>query len=76
VAVARLDPRTRLGDIHVLGEKGADVRLTFAPGNEFLPVWTPDGKYIIYGGQEGGRAGLLRKRADGTGGDEVLHQSD
>ena len=75
-AVARLDPRTRLGDIHVLGEQGADVRLTFAPGNEFLPVWTPDGKYIIYGGQEGGRARLLRKRADGTGGDEVLHESD
>ena len=76
VAVGRLDPRTRLGDIHVLGDQGSDVRLTFAPGNEFLPVWTPDGEFVIYGAQQGPRARLLRKRADGSGGDEVLHESD
>jgi Tol biopolymer transport system component len=76
VAVARLDPRTRLGDIHVLDDQGADLRLTFAPGNEIQPVWTPDGNFIIYGAMQSGRAQLLRKRADGAGADEVLHESD
>ena len=76
VAVARLDPRTRLGDIHVLADQGADLRLTFAPGHENQPVWTPDGQFIIYAGQQSGRFALYRKRADGTGAEQALYESE
>jgi Tol biopolymer transport system component len=44
------------------------TRLTFDEGSDLVPLWTPDGKRIVYfSGQEGlGR--ICWKAADGTGG--------
>ena len=47
---------------------GVITRLTFAPGAEASPLWTPDGERIVYTG----RGGLFRKAADGTGSPERL----
>jgi Tol biopolymer transport system component/predicted Ser/Thr protein kinase len=76
VAVARLDPKTRLGDIHVLAEEGPALRLTFDEANDLQPVWSPDGQQVIWGSQRGKTSALVRKRADGSGAEEVLHRSE
>ena len=42
-------------------------RLTFTPTADVYPLWTPDGRHVIYGGLADGVAGLFRRNADGTG---------
>ncbi len=42
-------------------------RLTFGEGNEFMPVWSPDGQWIVYSANDTtGFANLFMKRADGA----------
>ena len=44
------------------------TRLTFSEGGSGLPLWTPDGKRIVYGsGSDGMISGIFWKAADGTG---------
>jgi Tol biopolymer transport system component len=76
VAVSRLDVRTRFGDIYVIDEAGSSQRLTFDPANEIQPVWTPSGEHVIFASHRNGKSQLFRKRADGTGGEELLYESD
>jgi WD40 repeat protein len=50
-------------------------RLTFDDADERYPVWTPDGQWVTYLRSESGRPTDLdawRRRADGTGGPELL----
>jgi serine/threonine-protein kinase len=47
-------------------------RLTFDPGLDLYPVWTPDGRYLIYR-SEG--HGMMWVRADGAGKPEPLLES-
>ena len=42
-------------------------RLTFAPGMDGLPVWTPDGRRIIFMSDRTGVLNLYSQAADGTG---------
>ena len=35
-------------DLFVVDEGGAMRRLTFAPGDDFRPSWSPDGAYIVF----------------------------
>jgi eukaryotic-like serine/threonine-protein kinase len=76
IAVSRLDPITRLGDIYVLDESGGSLRLSFDAANDLQPVWTPDGQFVIWGSQRREKSQLVRKRADGSGEEERLHESD
>jgi serine/threonine protein kinase/Tol biopolymer transport system component len=79
---ARLSPqgdRVALGidsgmnDIWVLDTaRGVKTRLTFGPVANTDPVWSPDGKWIAYTSDRNGRSNLLRKRADGSGAEELL----
>ena len=50
-------------------------RLTFAPGMDGLPVWTPDGKRIIFMSDRMGVLNLYRQAADGGGTVERLTTS-
>jgi uncharacterized protein YjdB len=53
-------------DIYVMDADGGNVRqLTHNPGSETEPVWTPDGKRIIYTGTSNGTTQLFIMSADG-----------
>jgi hypothetical protein len=60
-------------------EWGRDTmsRLTFDPGEDFAPIWTPDGQRIAFASTRADRAtwNLYWQRADGTGAPERLTAS-
>ena len=47
-------------------------RFTFGPAPDILPVWTPDGRRIIFASQRAGPFNLYWQSADGTGAVERL----
>jgi len=64
-------------DIYVLDlARGVRTRLTFGPIANQSPAWSPDGKWIAYVADNGGRAVLSRKPADGSGQEEQLYAED
>ena len=50
------------------------TRLTFHPGPNLYPTWSPDGLQVVFG-LNGNPNSLLRKAADGTGSVELLDES-
>jgi Tol biopolymer transport system component len=55
-------------DIWVKDLEGDTVsRLSFLPGNNQSPVWTPDGRHIVFRSGEHGAKGLYWVRSDGSG---------
>jgi serine/threonine-protein kinase len=51
------------------------TRLTFDPGLDRYPVWTPDGRRIVFSSQRGPPGSLFWQAADGTGEAERLTES-
>ncbi|HEX5071038.1 MAG TPA: protein kinase [Vicinamibacterales bacterium] len=51
--------------------RGTPTRLTFG-GNNDNPIWTRDGRTIVYGGNKDGKAGLYKVPADGSGQPELI----
>ena len=51
------------------------VRLTFDPGIDEYPVWSPDGTAVTFANDASGVANLYRKAAAGTGAIERLTNS-
>jgi len=51
------------------------TRLTFDPGRDIYPTWTPDSLQVVFGSSRDGTLNLFRKAADGTGTVEQLTQS-
>ena len=62
----------------ILGGKGSDIwvkdldrdtpsRLSFLPGTNDIPVWTPDGKTIVFHSTNPAAPGLYGIRSDGSG---------
>ena len=52
-------------------KRGTLTRLTFA-GDNFAPIWSPDGQSITFSSNREGPSNLWRVAADGSGGDEQL----
>ena len=52
------------------------TRFTFSPNIEQRPIWSNDGKYISYLSNRGKVWNLFIKKADGTGSDSLVYQSD
>ena len=48
------------------------TRFTFAGGDNWYPLWTPDGKHIVYTAERGGPVNIFWKLADGGGAEERL----
>ena len=80
----RLSPDAKRLALHVLGDQD-DVwiyeiardmmtRLTFAPGEDETPAWSPDGRWVAFAGlvRGGTDRAVFRRRADGSGTEEVL----
>jgi serine/threonine-protein kinase len=55
--------------------RGRLTRLTFDAGLDAFPIWTPDGKRVIFSSSQSGATNLFWKAADGTGTDERLTTS-
>ena len=56
----------RNGDIHLVASAGGPARqLTFTKGSEWSPAWSPDGRWIAFGSNEGGAARVWRIAAEG-----------
>ncbi|MBI3049747.1 MAG: serine/threonine-protein kinase [Acidobacteria bacterium] len=51
------------------------TRLTFDPGWDRMPVWTPDGRRVAFSSQRAGGDNLFWQAADGTGPVERLTES-
>ena len=51
------------------------TRATFDPGFDIYPVWTPDGRRVIFSSERAGARNLFWQAADGTGAVERLTES-
>jgi dipeptidyl aminopeptidase/acylaminoacyl peptidase len=47
-------------------------RLTFDPAGAETPIWSPDGRWVAYSSPRSDGWVLVRKSADGSGGEELL----
>jgi eukaryotic-like serine/threonine-protein kinase len=75
-----LDIRDQENDIWIWDLKRQTMsRLTFDPGFDRAPVWTPDGRRVVFSSQRGGLTNggnIFWQAADGTGTVERLTTSD
>jgi Tol biopolymer transport system component len=73
--VMRNDPRTGNQDIWVIDlATGSGTAITDDVYPDNAPIWSPDGRHVAYVSMREGLAGIYRKAADGTGGEELLFQ--
>jgi serine/threonine protein kinase/Tol biopolymer transport system component len=57
-------------------QRGVSTRFTFGPGSSSAPVWSSDGKWIVYGLLERGHLDFYRKPSSGMGQPELLLEGD
>jgi serine/threonine protein kinase/Tol biopolymer transport system component len=73
LAVTRRDPQSRNEDIYVIDiARGVSSRLTFEPGDDFAPFWSPDGSHIAWRANRDGALQVYQRLASGVGPEEVL----
>jgi Tol biopolymer transport system component len=75
LAFVRMDEQYGTYDIWLMDtRRGTATRLTSDPASEFSPVWSPDGREVIYATEQFGLARMVRKTVDGddTGKDHLL----
>ena len=77
VVVDRLDGSSGTYDLWLRDlAGGTDSRLTFDAGNEMFPVWSPDGRQIVYSSDHSGKYGLYQKAATGSGKASLLYETE
>jgi Tol biopolymer transport system component len=78
VAYAAMDDGSNNVDIWVYDlRRNVPTRLTFTPGGEGKPVWSPDGKYLYFTSFQNGQFfSIYRKNASGVGDAELVYATD
>jgi serine/threonine protein kinase/Tol biopolymer transport system component len=67
LAVAEVDPKSHRPDLRVLDlARGSKLRITSEPATDASPVWSPDGRQIVFRSNRGGLHDLFQKAANGT----------
>jgi eukaryotic-like serine/threonine-protein kinase len=56
--------------------RGVNSRFTFAPGNNFSPLWSPRGETIVFSSDREGSSGLYEKASNGQGDEKLLLKID
>jgi serine/threonine protein kinase/Tol biopolymer transport system component len=71
------DPRAGKADIWIRDlARGASSRFTFDPAVDISPLWSPDGKTIVFSSDRGGQFDLYTKAAGGGGQEQPLLHSE
>jgi serine/threonine protein kinase/Tol biopolymer transport system component len=66
-----------LSDIWIFDvQRAVSTRFTFGPSNSTSPVWSKDGKWIVYNNIERGNLNIYRKSASGMGQAELLFEGN
>ena len=57
--------------------RGTLTRISVEAGEDETPAWSPDGRYVAWSGSRAGvTRGVFRRLADGSGGEELLWQTE
>ncbi|MBI2428498.1 MAG: serine/threonine-protein kinase [Ignavibacteriales bacterium] len=73
IAFSSVDPQRRNEDIWVYDlARSISTRLTFDQKDDTDPIWSPDGKRIVFSSNRSNRETVLLKNADGTGSETEL----
>jgi eukaryotic-like serine/threonine-protein kinase len=76
IAVDSFDPQSKNTDIWLYDlTRGVTTRFTYDQATDVIPVWSPDGKTLIFGSDRKGHNDLYRKNSNGTGTEEVVWES-
>jgi len=76
-AIDRVDAHMGTQDIWLFDLlRGVPSRFTTDPGNDWFPLWSPDGNNIVFTSNREGVSNLYLKSASGVGTEEVLLKSD
>jgi len=76
VAVGIFTGSQGIGDLWIYDlERGTNTRLTFGPGTNGRPVWSPDDKTIYYESSNNGIPHISARAADGSGSERVILQT-
>ena len=77
VAMAIQDPNSGNIDIWVVDiTRGTRTRMTFDPGVDSYPVWSPDGRSIVFRSNRKGHLDLYRKSVDSVDPEELLYADE
>jgi Tol biopolymer transport system component len=77
IAVIRTDIETGLQDVWTFEvASGRGRPLTSDPAVDSAPLWSPDGKTIVYSSVRDRATLLIRRAADGTGKEEQIYRQD
>jgi len=74
LAVSRVDPATDSADVGVLDlqRNGSLTVVSTSPQTDAAPIWSPDGKRLVFRSNRRGLHDLFERRADGGGEDQLL----
>jgi Tol biopolymer transport system component len=74
---SQIDPDTGNSDIWLMDlASGAPSRFTFEAAVDFAPIWSPDGKRLVFASLREGAPNLFQKMADGSGQEDPLYRSN
>jgi Tol biopolymer transport system component len=76
LAVSRLDRATNSADVDVLDlQRGGFTPVSSSPQTDGSPIWSPDGRRLVFRSNRRGLHALFERPSDGSGNDVLLYSS-